>query len=148
MLKNNTKALTNTITNDNNLVYKNERVSSTLYALFNPFNTIANAFVERITVIQKPKIAIKPPFVKNQTSFKTVSIRFITSPGITCCKNTINGFIKECLPSQPKSAVKNNINGKIPITSMNPISAAMPKKSFSTTEFIIFLNVLNLIFTV
>ena len=48
------------------------------------------------------------------------------------------------MPINPKIAVKNRINGKIPIQSIKPISDAIPKKSFSTTESIILFNVLNL----
>lgn len=147
ILKNSTSAFTKTITKDSSLVHRKERVSSTLYARFSPLSTIASAFVDRITVMQNPRVAISPPLVKNQTSFRTVWISSITSFGITCCMNKNNGFINECLPSQPKRAVKKSMNGKIPITSMNPISDAMPKKSLSIIDFIILLSVLNLYFT-
>jgi hypothetical protein len=60
-----------------------------------------------------------------------------------CIKIKI-GVINDCLPINPNSAVRNNINGKIPMQSIKPISEAMPKKSFFTTELIIFLIIFKL----
>ena len=56
ILKNNTKVFTTTITRDNNLVYINALVSSTLYALFKPFITTDKAFIDINNVTKSPKI--------------------------------------------------------------------------------------------
>jgi hypothetical protein len=78
----------------------------------------------------------------------TIWSKYNTSPGTIFLKNSKRGSINVCFPSHPNTAVKNSINGKKPITSIKPISAAIPKRSLSTIDFIIFLIVTNIGFTV
>ena len=81
---------------------------------------------ERKIVTQIPVIAINFPCENIIASFKTVLISAIACSGIMLERNIKTGVIRDLLPIQPKTAVKKSMNGKIPITIINPISEAIP----------------------
>ena len=85
-----------------------------LFALFNPLMITAIALDVKNIVTKKPTTAINVPLLKITTSAKTPLIKSITLCGANVDKPKMILLIKKVFPSQPKTAIKNNIKGKIP----------------------------------